>query len=103
MPTHGEALELINNCTWMLETINGVARWHGKSKINQQSIYFSVNGMIKNDFSTQGQDSFYFWTTSLASDTSLSGCVAMSPFAANLMETERFVGMGIRPVRPKNP
>ena len=101
MPTAAEIKELVNNCTWTKETLNGVNGVRGTAS-NGNSIFLPATGMFaggKIEISSWG----YYWSGTFHSDAQKT-----STYASILMFYDngkvsasnyfRFEGMAIRPV-----
>ena len=60
MPTVEEAEELYNNCTWTMETVNGVSGYRATSS-NSNSIFFPCNGQL-DEYGLENKNMVEVWT-----------------------------------------
>lgn len=72
MPTHNDFYELINNCSWIWDELNGIKGYKVVSNINGNSIFLPAAGCRKgimhvaSDFRTYG----YYWSDTQISNNS---------------------------------
>ena len=104
MPTSSEINELINGCTWINETVNGVDGVRGTAP-NGNSIFLPITGMYAGT-SVQSEGQGCYWGGELYADAQKTGKYASmisffkgaKPRSSNYY---RFEGMPVRPVYVK--
>lgn len=114
IPTSQELKELLENCRWVLESMNGVKGYRVYSNQNNNTIFIPFTGMYVDneiiDFSNYGA----YWTSSLQPHGDLfhSGSSTAKVFVLSEKDIEsegvlsgvceRFIGLTIRPVWDPN-
>ena len=114
IPTSQELKELLENCRWVLESMNGVKGYRVYSNQNNNTIFIPFTGMYVDneifDFSNYGA----YWTSSLQPHGDLfhSGSSTAKVFVLSEKDVEsegvlsgicdRFIGLPIRPVWDPN-
>ncbi len=111
-PTHAEMQELVNNCTWAWETINGINGYTITSKKNSNSIFLPAAGYMKTEGTVDGlQDANAlgrYWTSTPydGSDANLAHAYYLSFQNQNSYTPDtyynRYCGRSIRPVMTSN-
>ncbi len=101
MPTTEEIRELVNNCTWTEETMNGVHGMRGTAS-NGNSIFLPITGMFAGN-AVQSASQGCYWGGELHADNTRSSKYAsmLTFFKGNEIHASnyyRFEGMAIRPV-----
>lgn len=99
MPTEAEFTELINNCTSVWTTLNGVNGRKFTSKKNGNSIFLPAAGFRCYDDLYRGGSSGYYWSSSL--DTGDPYCACDLYFYSDQVYTHdnyRYYGQSVRPV-----
>lgn len=104
MPTAAELQELVDKCSWFVETINGVRGFKVLSRRNGKSIFLPAstcyNPMYKSNtygsYWSSDLESYHIWDHSAMH---LSFCTSLSDFIEGKMNTDfRFCGNNIRAV-----
>lgn len=101
MPTIEEVHELINSCTWIEESVNGVHGMRGKAS-NGNSIFLPITGMFAGD-KVQSTSQGCYWNGELYADNARSSKYAsmLTFFKGGDIHASnyyRWEGMAIRPV-----
>jgi len=106
IPTNEEIWELIDNCIWMEETINGIVCLRATSKINHKSIILSKNGRLERSKLMLRGAASIFWTNRLSEFTDTGSKTRYVPVffydkPKPLMHSDlRFIGLNVRAVHP---
>ena len=106
IPTNEEIWELIDNCIWMEETINGIVCLRATSKINHKSIILSKNGRLERTKLMLRGAASIFWTNRLSEFTDTGSKTRYVPVffydkPKPLMHSDlRFIGLNVRAVHP---
>ena len=105
MPTADEIGELIEECTWELSTLNGVAGIKVTSKINSNSIFLPTAGRYSNPnygsrLESVGQYGNYWSSTALGNYQATILYYQQSDAVHYTHYADRRCGLPIRPVKP---
>lgn len=65
IPTGEELQELVDNCTWSVESVNGVEGERATSKINGNSIFFPYAGYKRHDKGWEKTAEGHYWSSSI--------------------------------------
>ena len=109
MPTNEEVIELIENCDITAVNKNGVDVFKFTSKINGDSIFLPMNSAVNETRYNGAGVLGYYWTSDISIFESMNAYsmflmdggltpVAQPTAASKQFESNRYVGMGIRPV-----
>ena len=101
MPTKEEQVELITECNWTLDTMNGVDGYTVTGP-NGNSIFLPISGYFSD---TNVEDIGYngtYWSSELKSDYSSQAYVIdiYNDGDISLFTNSRYYGLSIRPVLP---
>ena len=102
IPTYAEWTELVNGCTWIWTTQNGVNGRLVTSNANGNSIFLPAAGCWYTDY--LGSVGFLgcYWSSSITKESIAgscsAGCVWTTSDYVDLANTLRYYGMSIRPV-----
>ena len=108
MATSVEFQELVSECQWQSETVNGVSGYRITSTIDgytDKSIFIPANG-YKSGTGTYSSSYGYYWTSSLSSNSDIANNLVISKSgwysstSSRITNNSREYGMGIRPVVP---
>lgn len=101
MPTRADVAELVQNCTFEWETVEGVIGVRLTSKINGNSLFFPACGDRGNgDIHWVGQQGYYWTSTIDVTNTSYACYLVYShQYGVYPWSSWRFGGRNIRPVR----
>ena len=99
MPTIAEQNELLNNCTWVCTTQNGVKGYKVTSKTNGNSIFLpAAGGRNGTDFFSSGRYGYY-WSSSLYEGASSLACyLYFISGDYGWDNSSRYYGLSVRPV-----
>jgi hypothetical protein len=102
MPTAGELVVLINNCTITQKTVGGLYGIELTSKTNGKKLFLPAGG-YKNGTSTLSDQTGYYWSSSpvvIGDNSKVAGWASMLKFdsSAAVNGLWRYYGMLIRPV-----
>ena len=95
MPDVNEFNELIDYCTWLWTTVNGVQGYLVTGP-NGNSIFLPTTGLYL-DYTKQSTEGGYYWSASRYNDT-LAWRLNFSNSAFQVADNFKFVGLTIRPV-----
>ena len=100
MPTGAEKAELINNCTWIWTTQNGVIGYRVTSKTNGNSIFLPAAGYRSTSGLNNAGSEGHYWSSSLTTYwiTSAENLYFHSDFVGGLGGNSRYNGRSVRPV-----
>lgn len=100
MPTQEEQDELLNNCTWIWTTMNGVAGYKVISKINGKRIFLpAARSFLGASLGAAGTGGY--WSSSLSVDNSLgAGYLSLTTDNVVRKTNIRINGLSVRPVCP---
>lgn len=98
MPTCAEVQEIIDNCTWTRQLLNGRMVYQVEGK-NGAAIFLPVTG-FREGFSTYDANVLgYYWTSSLSTISSdLACCLVINATTHRLSAEDRYKGLVVRPV-----
>lgn len=108
MPNKGEALELVERCTWTPKTQNGVAGYQVTGP-NGNSIFLPASGYYGSTYLNHSETCNYWTSNVVSGNTAVAWnlyCQSTGPsviywYNTSLNNRGRFWGMPIRPVLPK--
>ncbi len=108
-PTHTEMQELVNNCTWVENTVNGVAGYTVTSTTNGKSIFLPAAGYTKTTADVQEANiTGRYWTSTPydGSDTNKANAYYLSFETGNSITPDtyynRYCGRSVRAVMRGN-
>lgn len=99
MPTEAEFKELMNKCTWVWTSMNGVSGYRITSAFNGNSIFLPATGYSNAKSVNYAGREGYYWTASLSESYSYSArYVYLSQKAFRIGRYRRNYGQAVRPV-----
>lgn len=108
MPTHQEQYELITECRFVLEELNGVKGYRAYSRVNNNSIFIPFAGAFHKESVIHNDDGSY-WTSELEPHGSLFDRGSANARMYVILKDDvgqgsspRFIGMPVRPVWDPN-
>lgn len=103
MPTYDEFRELIDNCTWIWTTMNGVSGYKVTSKksgYSSRSIFLPAAGYRLGSGLGRAGEGGYFWSSSLGYSLVLARCLDFNSGRPSADYCYRNYGLSVRPVCP---
>lgn len=98
IPSTDDFAELINNCTWDWEPLNGTNGYKVTSKVNDNWIFLPVSG-YKAQSHYNSYDGGYYWSSELdTDDISKSFALVFSSSQVTTSSFDRDKGLVVRPV-----
>lgn len=105
MPTFAQMQELWSNCTWTVETQNGVIGWRITSNINGNSIFLPRGGAynpVDGKYQYSGDNGVaIYWTSEQVSSTNAQGAMLYS-FTVNESSMEKMMHLPVRAIYDDN-
>lgn len=103
MPTDEDVEELVSNCDWTKETLNGVEGWRvtGRGDYKQNSIFLPLGGKRVANVYTEQDVKGYYWTGLPDENAQSAAKLLLLPYAdrQNLFTAiKRSTGCAVRPV-----
>lgn len=98
MPTRLEQTELINNCNFSWESVNGVNGAMLTSKTNGNTIFLPCTGRIIQDGSLSDSSMGFYWSSTYGTSV-LAYCFNFNNNGIGMNDWHRFYGNLIRPVK----
>lgn len=99
-PTASQWRELISNCTWSRQTLNGVLGWKVSAN-NGNSIFLPASGIIESDlffFSETYEKDHAAYMSSTYDSWALAKALLLSSSSAKVDRCGQFYGISVRPV-----
>ena len=103
IPTLTEIQELLNKCSWMKTSVNGVNGYKVTGP-NGNSIFLPAAGSIESDDDDGRGSCGYYWSSTLSEDTNRDACNLCFSFYSEDFhwdDDNRYMGLSIRPVKDK--
>lgn len=99
MPTADEMVELLYNCTWEWNALNGSPGFLVTSKRNGNSIFLPTGGVMEGSTVDYSMESGRYWSSSLNLDENIeSFFLVFSRYSSMVRQGERHLGRLVRPV-----
>ena len=99
MPTADEMVELLYNCTWEWNALNGSPGFLVTSKRNGNSIFLPTGGVMEGSTVDYSMESGRYWSSSLNPDENIeSFFLVFSRYSSMVRQGERHLGRLVRPV-----
>ena len=98
MPTKAEMQELIDNCTWIWTTQNGVNGYRVASKTNSNYIFLPAAGIRSNSSLYDAERYGYYWSSTPWINTNDAYYLAFYSTGNYVSSRYRYYGYSVRPV-----
>ena len=104
MPTDAELQELIDNCTWEWDEINGTEGYYVTSNINNNHIFISAGGYKIGDGTSAINRNCQYWSNTLCNDLHafVYHAYKSGSHVKKCTGSNRSAGQSVRPVLPTN-
>ena len=102
MPTEAEQQELVDNCTWISETRNGINGYKvisNKPGYKEKSIFIPIAGYMKDDAQMDCHECHLWSSTLYCCNPQYAVLIVYSSLSSGLYGHDRFLGKSVRPVR----
>ena len=100
VPTETDFEELMSNCSWSWETLNGVYGMRATSRINGKSIFFPAAGRRNGVGLFEDGSRGFYWSSTLNADTPINAkrffFLSTNQY---LHSSDRYVGISVRAVK----